>query len=273
MESAVARPGGRLSALVNRYSGYRIVNAAPGVHRGLPSRHLTVIVSLDGTVDLAALPDRRQPSRSFTALAGGLHTAPALIRHDGYQFGIQLELTPLGSRALLGLPAGELAGAVVDLDAVLGSAAGELTERLRAATTWTERLRRLDETLARLVRDRGLPDAALTHAWRRLAASGGAVGISDLAAEIGWSRRHLGERFRREYGVSPKQTARVMRFERSHRLLRRADRPAPADVAARCGYFDQAHLTREWRKLAGCPPTVWLAEELPSVQDGTPPGP
>lgn len=58
-----------------------------------------------------------------------------------------------------------------------------------------------------------------------------------------------------------------MRFELAHRLLRRDDRPALADLAARCGYYDQTHLTREWRELAGCPPTVWLAEELPYVQD------
>jgi AraC-like DNA-binding protein len=38
-------------------------------------------------------------------------------------------------------------------------------------------------------------------------------------------------------------------------------------VAAVCGYFDQAHLTHEWRALAGCPPTVWIAEELPFLQD------
>ncbi|MCA1672997.1 MAG: helix-turn-helix domain-containing protein, partial [Actinobacteria bacterium] len=48
------------------------------------------------------------------------------------------------------------------------------------------------------------------------------------------------------------------------------DRPPLADVAARCGYYDQAHFTREWRDLAGCSPRTWLAEELPSVQDTNP---
>ncbi len=270
VETVVARPRDALRPLVTSYTGYRIEGAAPGVHRGLPSRDLTFIVTLDGTVDLAALPDPRQPPRSFGALAGGLHTSPALIRHDGYQFGVQLGITPLGSRALLGLPAAELAGAVVDLDALLGPAAAQLVERLRTATTWRERFRQLDGMLARLARDRGAPGPELGWAWRRLASSHGGLGIGGLAEEVGWSRRHLGERFRREYGLTPKQAARVMRFEAANRLLRRADRPGLADLAARCGYYDQAHLTREWRELAGCSPTVWLAEELPSVQDGAP---
>ncbi len=92
----------------------------PGVHRGLPSRHLTFIVTLDGTVDLACMPDSAAPPASFTALAGGLHARPALISHDGHQHGIQLHLTPLGARVLLGLPAGELASTVVELGTLLG---------------------------------------------------------------------------------------------------------------------------------------------------------
>jgi AraC-like DNA-binding protein len=39
-----------------------------------------------------------------------------------------------------------------------------------------------------------------------------------------------------------------------------------ADVAAECGFYDQAHLTREWHDLAGCTPTTWLAEEQGTVQ-------
>lgn len=58
-----------------------------------------------------------------------------------------------------------------------------------------------------------------------------------------------------------------MRFEAAHRLLRERQRPGLADVAVRCGYYDQAHLHREWREPAGCTPAQWLAEEFPSVHD------
>ena len=39
-----------------------------------------------------------------------------------------------------------------------------------------------------------------------------------------------------------------------------------ADLAADCGYYDQAHLAREFRDLAGLPPSTWLAEEFRNVQ-------
>ena len=117
------------------------------------------------------------------------------------------------------------------------------------------------------------PAGEVAWAWQRILETGGTVEVRDLAAEIGWSRRHFGERFRSELGLAPKVASRVIRFERARELLARPDRPGLADVAATCGYFDQAHLTREWRELAGCTPTTWLAEEtvvqdLPSVQDG-----
>jgi len=58
-----------------------------------------------------------------------------------------------------------------------------------------------------------------------------------------------------------------MRFEVAHRLLQGPQRPGLAEVAARAGFYDQAHLHREWRELAGCTPSRWLSEELPSVHD------
>jgi transcriptional regulator GlxA family with amidase domain len=104
-------------------------------------------------------------------------------------------------------------------------------------------------------------------AWRRLVRSGGMLDITGLAGEVGWSRRHLSERFRTELGVPPKVAARVMRFERARHMLGSAGHDGLARVAAVCGYYDQSHLTREWWDLAGCTPSTWLAEELPSVQD------
>jgi len=107
--------------------------------------------------------------------------------------------------------------------------------------------------------------------WLRLLAAGGRCAVSGLAAEIGWSDRHLRGRFREETGLTPKAAARVIRFDRARRLLQRRAAaatalPPLADLAADCGYYDQAHLAREFRDLAGCPPSAWLAQEFRIVQ-------
>jgi AraC-like DNA-binding protein len=265
-EGADVRPPAHLAPLVERYVGYRYEGMPPGTHLGLPSRHLTVVISLGTPTRTARMPDPRQAPAAFAALAGGLHTRPAVIAHDGDLFGVQLALTPRGARSLLGVPAGELGPRVIELDQLLET--GELIDRMGAASSWRARFAVLDDVLSRRLDRIAEPRPEVDHAWHRIAACDGAVRIADLAAEVGWSRRHLAERFTREYGLTPKEAARVMRFERSRLLLSRRSRPRLASVAAECGYYDQAHLAREWNELAGCPPSTWLAEEeLPFLQD------
>ncbi len=266
-DGAIGRPAPALRPYVERYAGYRMEGYGPGIHRGLPSHTLTLGVSMADPVDMARMPDPTQAPAAMMTLLGGLHASAVTIRHDGSQYGVHLNLTPLGSRAFFGLPASELASTVVDLRDVLGREAASLPERLRELSTWELRFAALDDLLARRVREPAGPRAEVSWAWTRLLATAGEGAVADLAAEVGWSRRHLGELFRRELGLAPKLAARVLRFERACRMLQRDPRPSIADVAAICGYFDQAHLTRDWNDLCGCTPTVWMAEELPSVQD------
>jgi transcriptional regulator GlxA family with amidase domain len=105
------------------------------------------------------------------------------------------------------------------------------------------------------------------RAWEMLVSTAGRLEVSRLAGEVGYSRRHLAALFHRELGLAPKAAARVLRFERSRRLIAGPERPNLALVAAAAGYYDQAHMTREWTEIAGCAPSVWMAEELPFLQD------
>ena len=274
-QELVARPPGpRLRGLVAGYHGYRLVTAGPGTHRGLPSPYLTLIITLDDPLTMAAHPDPRQAPGRFDALVGGLHTAPALIRHDGRQAGIQVGLHPLGARALLGVPAGELAGIDLHLADVLGPGADDLRAQLLAAPTWARRFDLLDAGLVRLL-DRAsgaVPAPEAARAWRLVMGSGGRVPVAWVAAEVGWSGRRLQQVFRREVGLTPKQLARVTRFDRARRRLYAdvaAGRPPMlARLAAEGGFSDQAHLAREFRALAGCPPSALVVEEFGFVQAG-----
>jgi AraC-like DNA-binding protein len=232
---------------------------------------MTFIVTLGDPLVMAAHPDPRQPPGTFDVLLGGLHTSPALITHDGSQSGIQLSLSPLGARALLGVPAGELAGIDVHGADVFGRLAGEIHDRVRTAAAWPERFAVLEDFLISRLRDadeRAGVSSGVRRAWDELLRTKGTAAVADLAAETGWSDRHLRERFRIETGLGPKEAGRVIRFDRARRrLARRAaagQPPGLADLAVSAGYFDQAHMDRDFRRLAGCSPSRWLAEEGPA---------
>jgi AraC-like DNA-binding protein len=269
-ESVRALPADSLRPYVAWYSGYRQEGVQPSRHRGLPSPHLTLVVTLDDPLTVAAHPDARQAPGQYETLLGGLHTIPALITHEGRQSGIQVGLNPLGARALLGLPAGELAGIDVHAGEVLGRVAAEVQERVRGAAGWAERFAIVDEVLMRLLSADLGPPPAVVQAWRSLLEAGGATTVRQLAREVGWSSRHLQQRFREEVGLTPKSAGRVIRFDIARRRLQnqaaRGELRSLADLAVECGYFDQAHLARDFRDLAGAPPSQWLVEEFRNVQ-------
>ena len=125
-----------LRPFVERYIGYRFEGFPSGIHRGLPSRHLTFIVSLRDAIEVTALPGAAGSTGTFAGVLGGLHPGPAMIRHDGNQVGLCIEATPLGARALFGIPAGALASAVVEPHEVLGRGVAALPDRLASATSW-----------------------------------------------------------------------------------------------------------------------------------------
>ena len=213
-DAALAKPAPVLRPMVDQYVGYRYEGFSPGLHRGLPSRQLTFIISLGEPVEMLALPGTHQGPTAMTSFVGGLAAGPAMIQHDGSQFGIEIELTPLGARSFFGMPAAALAWNVVELNELLGQPTNELMDRLRGASNWPTRFAVLDEVLTRAIRDTVLPAPEVVHAWNCLAATDGAMGIGAVANEVGWSRRHLSGRFRAEIGLSPKVMGRVMRFER-----------------------------------------------------------
>lgn len=265
MPSGFRAPAPPLRGLVS-YHGYDLRGHAPGRHRGLPSPYLTFVVTFGPRLELER-PDGGRDR--FAACVGGLHDTPERIVHDGRQSGVHLTVHPLAARALFGLPAAALAEVTVDATDVLGTAGRELAARMADTEDagWEARFAALDDVLARQLRRHeaaGDPTDEVRHAWRVLTGPGaGAVGT--LAREVGWSGDHLGRRFRAEFGVGPKLAARMARFDRARRdVARRAGAGSLvlADVAGEHGYADQAHLAREFRALAGCAPSRWVAEEV-----------
>lgn len=264
-ETVLARPAPGLRSMVDRYIGYRQNGVTLGVHRGLPSRSITLVISLAGPITLIGGPGTEHGHLASHTVVGGLHLAPSLIQQDAYQEGLHLCLNPLGVRRLLGVSATELSSTTCDLADLPVRWGRHLADRLRAATDWQTRFAVLDAELSKGTTGQVTLVSEIQWAWQKLVSGSGTTRIAELADEVGWSRRHFGQRFAHAVGVSPKQAARLMRFERSTGLLRRGRRLA--DVAVECGYYDQAHLTNEWREFAGCSPSTWIAEELPFLQD------
>ena len=248
-------PAPALREHVAAYSGYRDAGGPPATHVGLPSPYLTFIVTLDDDLETLG-PHGRS---SFVNLVAGIDTAPVTIVHDGRQSGLQISLHPLGARTLFGCPAAELGPDSRPASDVAPGWVDELQDRVRSAPDWDARFVAVDAVLTRVLRPVPV-DPALANAWHALRGGGWSVG--GLADRMGWGPRRLSREFVAEFGVSPKVVARLGRFDRARRdLLQGATIPRLAELAVRHGYYDQAHLAREFRALAGLAPSALVAAE------------
>jgi AraC-like DNA-binding protein len=264
-DTAVQLPAPALRPFITQYAGFRVSGLPAGLHFGLPSTEVDLIISLGHPIEVVRMPNSIQRPSALTALVSGLQDAPAVVRQGGNAFGLHIFIRPLGVRAILGVASEELSSLVLNLSDIWGNRAEGLIEMLLGAHTWQERFATLDRAFVAKLNPFS-PQPEISWAWERLAKSHGSVPVQQLADEIGYSRRYFSERFRAMIGVAPKLAARVFRFKRACRLI--ADnRLSLAHVAIGSGYYDQAHLTREWYALAGCSPKAWITRELPFLQD------
>jgi AraC-like DNA-binding protein len=158
---------------------------------------------------------------------------------------------PGAAPSLLRVPASELLDGYVPLGAVDSRLDALLDARLEDARDDRQALALLARELTRRLDGLARPDPAVREAVRLL--RGGAVAVADIAERVFMSERQLRRRFTEEVGYGPKTLQRILRFQRAVAELR-SDRVELAGAAATAGYADQAHLSRESRRLAGLSP-------------------
>jgi AraC-like DNA-binding protein len=236
--TVASTPDTRLRPLLTRnYVRFHQSSEAGATWFAPPSTAVTVLINLGDA--FGGLP---------SAFVAGLTDRGDVVDQRGEIDCLDLKLTPLGAYRLFGVPMSELTNQVVDLTDLA---------RLRPD--------HLDEDLLRLADAGPEPAPEVAWVWRRLTEAHGNVPIAALASEVGWSRRHLVNRFHAQVGLPPKTVARILRFEELLRRLPSAARGQAAHTAATCGYYDQAHMNRDFREFAGTTPSDYLAR-FPSVQ-------
>jgi AraC-like DNA-binding protein len=207
------------------------------------------------------------PSSGAADVTGASGTAE-VIELRGTIEGVGVQLRPGAVAAILGVPASEVAGRPVDLAALWGREAAAILDQL-AATPRAARARLIERLLlARLARTEPDPHRGAYLAMQHITRTGGRLSVAALASHLGVGERRLEQIFHTHVGMSPKAAARLTRFRAAVDLLQRTPRPSWADIATSAGYYDQAHLVRDWKHITGLAPTAFTATAgFGSVQD------
>lgn len=221
----------------------------------VPSGAMHLAIRLDEPLRVFDRIDAAAPRTVGRAVIGGARAEPYIRDVSRPVRSVGAQLRPGAAALLLGASGRALAGRHSLLDEVWGRAGDELCAQLAEAGDAARRLDRLEAALlARLPRVRGV-HPAVAHALARFATDDD---VAAVVGEVGYSHRRFIALFDDAVGLTPKRYCRVQRLQRALTALGPHGQPL-ATVAAAAGYADQAHLTREFRALAGVSPGEYRA--------------
>ncbi|MGH9872862.1 MAG: DUF6597 domain-containing transcriptional factor [Pyrinomonadaceae bacterium] len=192
--------------------------------------------------------DDGQTERQPRHLIVGQMTQPILIAPTGAVQLLGIRFHPGGTLPFLRIPMRELTNRVTDLEALSSEFQRNLLRRVEDTPSLLMKVAKVEEFLVERLH-RSKYDSRIVRLVMKIVQNGGQVAVDQLATDAGISNRQLERRFQLEVGIGPKLLCRILRFQQIFRAVDRNDEGWAA-VAADCGYYDQAHLIRDFREFA-----------------------
>jgi len=229
--------------------------------RALPTGKSALWIDLGGDGVRASIRQDPRWMKSFcTSVLLGAHSRWFIVaagRHVA-RMGVQFKYG--GANPFFAPPASALHNVNVPLDALWGKAADELHRNLLAETSPEARFYKLESALLTRYRWHSELHPTVDFALRALLAEPQMRTITQVVNQSGLSHRQFIQVFHREVGMTPKLFCRLRRFLETLNRTQHMNEVNWAEIALVCGYFDQSHLTHDFREFAGVSPTVYLHE-------------
>lgn len=254
-ELAIRAPAPSVRPYVRDYCGYVERTDGPLRRRELPSLQAVLIFDFGPPIRLLESGDPRRASRHHSGFVAGVGDSFTMTEHDGFSQGVQVNLTAIGARLVFGVPMVHLANTTIALDDLFNAEDRGMSSRLAEAPDWDARFDLIDRFIARRVATTHAMTSTMTWAIDQIERSRGLVDIGELSRRSGYSHKHLISLFREHVGLPPRLVARLVRFDAVIRRLKAGAGATWVDLAANFGFYDQAHLVREFRHFTGCTPT------------------
>jgi AraC-like DNA-binding protein len=268
MQLRTYTPGSPLTSLIDCFWYARDLDGDHAWERVLPTGAMQLVVNVrDDSVIVANDSHSNSSTRLPGTVLNGVYTQPLNLDAASRAATVGVSFAPGGAAPFLDRPASELRNQTVSLDTIWGPVVRRLRDRLLDARTPQAKFRRLETVLRERLTASDAP-SFVNETIGLVQAHAGTLSVETLVEKTGYSHRHVVARFRDRVGLSPKRFCRVVRFQSA---LSRAQHDTVdwAQLALACGYYDQAHLIRDFRAFAGMSPTEYRGR-APSEKNHVP---
>lgn len=192
------------------------------------------------------------------AVVCGQLTRPLVLQSSFDSGMIGIRFQPNGMARFLTTPMQPLTDARIPAENLFVDV-NQLIEEIRASSNDAQRVAACNRYLIRTVRlDR--ENLGVQRALERIMHMHGRISVESLATLMGKSRRSVELEFQKEVGTSPKMYCRITRFRHIYDKVSKNGLSVNwVNAALDSGFFDQAHLIRDFRRFAGDSPASFLA--------------
>jgi AraC-like DNA-binding protein len=261
------RPAGPfLQSLVDRFWVLETSSSDPSmVQPVLPDGHVEVMAHV-GAPFAELRADACQHTQARVLIGAQMTESARLVTRPG-AFVVGARLRPHAAALLTGVPQHLLTGNIHELASVDRALATRVSQHLSGRHDPRNLMDAFEQVLAAAFATRidaatFCPSASLVRAVTMATRAHGLVRVDDLATTAGVSARQLERQFAVHVGLSPKRFLRVLRFQRVLAALREPTGTSNwADVAARHGFYDQAHFINDFRAFTGETPGAWEIDD------------
>ena len=229
----------------------------PRKERVLPSGSAQLIINLGNTFFRHFKKKNADAIKSDAAIIAGVNSRYIFLDPQTRLSTIGAVFKPGGIQALLDYSAADFLDRTASLTDVIGGDIAALRQCLMAKSTPQQKFRLLESFLMQQADPLYQPNAGIQRAVQLLQ-DHPERSISAIAETIGYSRRQLSTLFRHAAGIAPKEYARIQRFQKAIKSIRSCSSPKWSQLALSCGYYDQSHFNRDFKRLSDLTPSQYL---------------